>query len=275
MPSKTNASAIGMMEGAFFVGRSELLGWVNQWLRLNVSKVEECASGAVYCQIIDSVHPGKVKMQKVNWKAKTDHEFIPNYKLLQQSFIILGVQRHIDVNKLIKGKYQDNLEFLQWLKCYFDKNYGGTEYAAQTWRPTDNNKLSPWAVFNGGDDAAPIAWTHNHEGHGGPSAAVENAPRPRDEPAPRQRVRPVNNNSKQKENVMAVGHKEEVEDLRIALDGLANERDYYFQKLRDIEILTQTLEGNPNPNLSAGELVETIQKILYKEEDYSKIGQAL
>ena len=33
--------------------------------------------------------------------------------------------QHIDVQKLIKGKYMDNLEFLQWMKRFFDLNYRG------------------------------------------------------------------------------------------------------------------------------------------------------
>ena len=31
---------IGMMEGAFFVSRSELLGWINNLLSINMTKVE-------------------------------------------------------------------------------------------------------------------------------------------------------------------------------------------------------------------------------------------
>ena len=69
-------------------------------------------------------------MSKVNWKAKLEHEFIGNYKILQQAFTKIGVSKHIDVEKLIKGKYQDNLEFLQWMKRYFDKNYNGYIYDA-------------------------------------------------------------------------------------------------------------------------------------------------
>ena len=30
----------------------------------------------------------------------------------------------------MKGKYQDNLEMLQWIKRYFDLNYGGAPYDA-------------------------------------------------------------------------------------------------------------------------------------------------
>ena len=29
----------------------------------------------------------------------------------------------VEIDKLTKGKYQDNLEFVQWLKSYFDANY--------------------------------------------------------------------------------------------------------------------------------------------------------
>lgn len=36
----------------------------------------------------------------------------------------------IPVDKLIKGRFQDNFEFLQWFKKFFDANYDGTEYDA-------------------------------------------------------------------------------------------------------------------------------------------------
>ncbi|KAG8170414.1 hypothetical protein JTE90_012664, partial [Oedothorax gibbosus] len=34
---------------------------------------------------------------------------------------------HIPVDKLIKGRFQDNFEFLQWFKKFFDANYGGQD----------------------------------------------------------------------------------------------------------------------------------------------------
>lgn len=34
----------------------------------------------------------------------------------------------IPVEKLVKGKFQDNFEFLQWFKKFFDANYDGKEY---------------------------------------------------------------------------------------------------------------------------------------------------
>lgn len=32
------------------------------------------------------------------------------------------------INKLVKGRFQDNFEFLQWFKKFFDANYDGREY---------------------------------------------------------------------------------------------------------------------------------------------------
>ena len=39
---------IGMMDAAYFVGRGEILSWINATLHLNLSKVEEVLS---YCLI--------------------------------------------------------------------------------------------------------------------------------------------------------------------------------------------------------------------------------
>ena len=36
----------------------------------------------------------------------------------------------IPVEKLVKGRFQDNFEFMQWFKKFFDANYDGREYDA-------------------------------------------------------------------------------------------------------------------------------------------------
>jgi RP/EB family microtubule-associated protein len=85
-----------------------------------VTRIEQLGSGAVYCNLIDAMFPGRVAMQRVNWHARNEWEFIGNYKILQQAFAKCKIQKHIDIEKLSKCKYQDNLEFIQWLKRYFD-----------------------------------------------------------------------------------------------------------------------------------------------------------
>ena len=36
--------------------RTELLGWLNDLLQINYTKVEQCGAGGAYCQIIDSIY---------------------------------------------------------------------------------------------------------------------------------------------------------------------------------------------------------------------------
>jgi microtubule-associated protein, RP/EB family len=49
-----------MMDGAFFVGRKEIVDWINQTLNLNITKVEQTASGAIACQLLDAMYPGSI-----------------------------------------------------------------------------------------------------------------------------------------------------------------------------------------------------------------------
>lgn len=81
---------------------AELLGWLNQLLKLNYTKVEQCGSGGAYCQIIDSidgvfvptyesfVHTkqllGNFPMYRVNMNANNEYEYIANFKLLALYF---------------------------------------------------------------------------------------------------------------------------------------------------------------------------------------------
>jgi len=36
--------------------RTELIAWINELLQLNYTKVEQCGTGGVYCQIMDSIY---------------------------------------------------------------------------------------------------------------------------------------------------------------------------------------------------------------------------
>ena len=59
-----------------------------------------------------------------------DYDFIANFKEMQEAFKKAKVDKVIPIEKLIKGKYQDNFEFVLWFKKFFDANYDGKEYDA-------------------------------------------------------------------------------------------------------------------------------------------------
>ena len=46
---------------------------------------------------MDAIYPGTFSMAKLKWIAKSDYEYIENYKILQQAFAKNDVKRHIEV----------------------------------------------------------------------------------------------------------------------------------------------------------------------------------
>lgn len=126
------SDTFGMMDNAYFTSKNEILKWLNNTLKLNVSKIEQAGTGAIYCQLLDVLHPGKVKLSKINWKATSELEFLQNLKILQQTMLDLKIGKDIDISRLAKARYQDNFEILQWFKGYFDnKNPDLTHYDAE------------------------------------------------------------------------------------------------------------------------------------------------
>merc|ERR1719187_655481 len=69
-------------------------------------------------------------LKKVKFQTKLEHEYIQNFKLLQGAFKKVGCDKIVPVDKLVKGRFQDNFEFCQWFKKFFDANYAGQDYDA-------------------------------------------------------------------------------------------------------------------------------------------------
>jgi len=122
---KNMAGNFGMLSEGYFLGRLALVDWVNNFLECHIEKVEDCASGALYCNLWDALHPNTIQMSKVDFTVKQEFEYMKNWKVLQEAFQKAGVKKTIPVEKLIKGKYQDNLEFLQWMYQYAHQVYNG------------------------------------------------------------------------------------------------------------------------------------------------------
>lgn len=110
--------------------RTEILSWINSLLQLDLKKIEDTASGAVACQILDCLYPDSLPLSRVNFLAHEKYEYLKNYKLLQAAFLKLQIDKNIEVDKLINAKPQDNLLFMQWFRSYFDSHYNGQPYNA-------------------------------------------------------------------------------------------------------------------------------------------------
>lgn len=251
---------IGMMDGAYFVGRNEILAWMNATLRLNLTRVEEAASGAVQCQMIDIIHPGVVPMHKVNFDAKTEYDMIQNYKVLQDVFNKLRIEKHIDVNKLVKGRPLDNLEFLQWLKRYCDSMNGGI--TNENYKPVERRcKGGKERNLRASNRCSKSLQSNTLESHISTddrkdvSSKLENDCKSYNEKVLSEQIKILS---------------EKTADLKVTVDNIEKERDFYFGKLRSIEILCQ------KPELEHLPMTKTIQKILYAADvqDSSPLTEA-
>ncbi|NWU07992.1 MARE3 protein, partial [Cephalopterus ornatus] len=230
------------------LSRHDMLAWVNDSLQLNYTKIEQLCSGAAYCQFMDMLFPGCVHLRKVKFQAKLEHEYIHNFKVLQAAFKKMGVDKIIAVERLVKGKFQDNFEFIQWFKKFFDANYDGKEY----------NPL----LARQGQDVAPPPNPGDHIynkskkpiGTADPGAQPAGRGDPAREAGGHHRV---------------VGQPEgsgcfplpQLMDLKLTVDGLEKERDFYFSKLRDIELICQEHENENSP------IITGIVSVLYATEE--------
>ncbi|KAL1236099.1 Microtubule-associated protein RP/EB family member [Trichinella pseudospiralis] len=228
------------------LSRHEMLNWVNDCLQSGFTKVEQLCTGTAYCNFMDMLFPGSVALRK-------------------ESFLKMGVNKVVPVDKLIKGKFQDNFEFLQWFKKFFDANYDGRPYNALLARgeepmpPADGiskatgskatvprraaaavaservaKPVTKQAVF-----ARPNSAARSTAGDHGPSNGQANLTD--------QRIQDLT---------------EQLKELELQHANLEKERNFYYGKLRNIEVIAQSCADS-----GAGMNAETVLEVLYATEE--------
>lgn len=106
------------------MGRLELLSWVNELTESDYPRIETLSDGIAYCQVIDLIHPKSVMLVKLNCKSNLDYprnedDNFRNLKVLEDALIKVKSKRTIDTTKLSRSKFPDNMDFLQWLYQYY------------------------------------------------------------------------------------------------------------------------------------------------------------
>jgi len=158
----------------------------------------------------------------------------------------------IPVESLVKCKMQDNLDFLQWTKKFWDQYYPGGDYDAV-------GRRKGGALPAGGAAAR------------APAAAAAGARRPggvTPTTGPRVGAKAVGGGAAN------AALAQENATLKETVVGLERERDFYFSKLRDIELLVQqAVDEDPELEKQEDGLIKQIQTILYSTEEGFEIPE--
>jgi len=232
-----------------------MLAWVNGSLQSQIGKIEEMGTGAAYCQLMDILFPGTIPLKRVKYASKQETDAINNFKILQASFKKLNVDQSVEVDKLVKAKFQDNFEFLQWFKKFFDANYSGSDDYDPV-KARGNQALGqggPKCIGGSGSSSAPRTPLRPSNGSAG-SQRPASSGRPASNTATARNV--TNGSPAKKDQVNA-----EMVELKLCLENLERERDFYFGKLRDIEVII-TSSGQEKEELS-----QKVLDVLYATED--------
>ncbi|XP_058834370.1 microtubule-associated protein RP/EB family member 1-like [Topomyia yanbarensis] len=217
------------------MSRMDMLAWVNQTLMSDFKKVEELCTGAAYCQLMDVLFPGCIPLKRVKYCTNLDHDFINNLKLFQNALVTMKVDKSVPIDRLVKGRFQDNFEFLQWFKKFFDANYDGKEYDAQAAR---HNAPMGYGTPN----ALKPSQKANVTGHGGLNKVRSFDKKYAPAAAHAKASKVVTDTSKA---LLEKMHSlmEEKDELTVKVQTMEIERDYYYQKLTQIEALISEEES--------------------------------
>lgn len=288
------------------IPRNELLAWINDILCTNYIKLEDASNGAVACQIIDLIHPGTVPMKNLNFSASTPYECQKNYRILRKAFEKLSIPIDFDINILSKQGSKEGYEFLATLKSYYDANYKSSSYdpvarrseskgtikvtRADTYTPHTPRGTHPAPLFDSPSRVISARTTASPRKVYPPVTPQYRATFPRDHVSPRRegggsvQSLPSPELVKQNESLrqqcswlQSQCHdlQEQLQELHKLHDYremlLAEERVFYYNKLRNIEDLLQGIQVNRHLT----DVENSILQILYSREGMEFLLKAI
>ena len=180
--------------------------------------------------------------------------------------------KEILINKLVKGRFQDNFEFLQWFKKFFDANYDGREYSPTEARggvslgsgSQGNFGSSNTTFVSRMPQTKPAPISNRPVGRTAPLAKPNlnktTVQRPQARSASNSHHDGINSNDNRVEELSS-----KITELKLIVDSLEKERDFYYGKLRDIELMCQQNQDNQSDDRIA--LIEKILEVLYATEE--------
>lgn len=254
--------------------RTELLQWLNTLLDLQYTKVENCGSGAAYCQLMDCIFGG-IPLQKVKFNTTNEYDYRNNMKILQASFNKNGITKSIDTERLIKCRLQDNLELLQWFKkTWTDRKDVNDGYDARHMRNDDRPRIPKVSTARPTTRRVSDRQVSSERSSATTSRQVSSSGS-----ANSGTITKLNKELEDSNNQIH-NLQEELQEYKVLVDSLETERNFYFNKLREIEILTQNILDNNDESsefqsdlnsqiskLSVVDFTKQIQSILYTTEE--------
>merc|ERR1719420_920885 len=232
-------------------------------------------------------------MSRVDFTARQEYEFTRNWKLLQNGFAKAGIDKQIPVQRLIKARYQDNLEFLQWMYKYARDTYngdpdeptydalgrrtkskGGRDYTGSSQR---NSRPQRNRGSHGKENRSRPTSAVMQRGGGGGSQSRQRDSKGRQERAGSQsamanqqaiqELEQLRNENKQlREECDGVkakldGIQAEHEEISSIAKDIEKERDFYFSKVVAIENILKAQSDQEAP------LLKQVYELLYQTEE--------
>ncbi|KAF7682546.1 Protein BIM1 [Astathelohania contejeani] len=212
--------------------KSQLLNWINDLLHTNIKSIAELGKGVEYNEIFSIIH-SDYPISQINRNPKTELDYFHNLKLLQSFMFRKDIRTSFPIEKMVKCRMQDNLEFTQWLYKYYKNNKRDADnlYKDRNFLETPiKSNIKPTKVLTP----------------------------PKQSPD----YKPIINELSQK----LANEVKEKNELYATIEAFEKERDFYFKKLLLIEELL-LLKQRSGDDISDLEIREKIFSILYEKPE--------